>query len=644
MTCGSAPTGRCTSSGGDGASFNNVDYGQFGGSTGSPTPEEPVRRPAGRCRRRPRRRRPRAAARCAARASAARPASRSSSTARSSGSIRRPAPGLPTNPLREQPGRERAADRRLRHSATRSGSRSGRARTSSGSATSAGTTWEEIDRIVEPARLAGRQLRAGRATRATASSRPTTAAGLDLCTSLYATPTGLLSPYFSYSTSAPVVPGETCPTGSSSIAGMAFYQGGTYPASYDGALFFADHSRNCIWAMKPGTNGLPDPTKIETFVAGAANPVDLEIGPNGDLFYVDFEGGTIHRVTYGGSATRRRPPSSARRPTSGPSPLLVAFDGTGSTDPEGRRLTYAWDLDDDGQYDDSTVGRPRRSRSRRRARIRSGLRVTDPRSRPGPRPPTILVDDALPHPVIDTPASVADVEGRRHDRVQRPRHRRPGGGAARQRPVVDAGPSALPVELPHPHDPDVVRASRAGRSRRPTTTIPSYLELILTATDRVPGTSSTSRRPRPADGRPHVPDHPDRPVARRRDVSPRPSRRSSRTVIVELRAGPDRADAADPSAARRTPSRRGPTAARDRTRSSPRPRPRPTPRPIPRSGTHELPVRPRLHRHGQRLGTGREGQEQRRARRPATARRSPSTGWSTPRAWAPTPPRTSATR
>ncbi len=41
--------------------------------------------------------------------------------------------------------------------------------------------------------------------------------------------------------------------------------------------------------MQKGTNGLPDPAKLETFVAGAATPVDLQIGPNGDLFYVDLQ-------------------------------------------------------------------------------------------------------------------------------------------------------------------------------------------------------------------------------------------------------------------------------------------------------------------------------------------------------------------
>ena len=36
---------------------------------------------------------------------------------------------------------------------------------------------------------------------------------------------------------------------------------GGYPSEYDGALFFADYSRNCIWAMLPGADGVPDPAE-----------------------------------------------------------------------------------------------------------------------------------------------------------------------------------------------------------------------------------------------------------------------------------------------------------------------------------------------------------------------------------------------
>ena len=50
--------------------------------------------------------------------------------------------------------------------------------------------------------------------------------------------------------------------------------------------------------MPKGANGHPAPGQIRSFVEGAANPVNLETGPGGDLFYVDFDGGTIRRITF----------------------------------------------------------------------------------------------------------------------------------------------------------------------------------------------------------------------------------------------------------------------------------------------------------------------------------------------------------
>ena len=211
------------------------------------------------------------------------------------------------------------------------------------------------------------------------------AAGLDSCASLYQTPTGLLSPYFAYAHSATVVPGETCPTGSSAIAGMAFYQGGPYPAAYDGTLFFADHSRNCIWAMHQGSNGLPDPTQVETFVAGAANPVDLETGPNGDLFYVDFDGGTIHRVVFGGSNLAPTAVIKAT-PSSGPSPLTVALRRDGFDRPGGSCADLLVGSRQRRGVRRFDIGHADRDVRRHPGRTRSGCRSPTRRLRPARRP------------------------------------------------------------------------------------------------------------------------------------------------------------------------------------------------------------------------------------------------------------------
>jgi len=128
-------------------------------------------------------------------------------------------------------------------------------------------------------------------------------ANLNLCESLYSTPGADPGPYFTYHHNNRVVTGESCPTGSSSVAGLAFafYTGGSYPAEYNGALFIADYSRNCIWAMLKDASGLPAPGLIRTFVAGARSPVDLKIGPDGDIYYADFGGGTIRRIRFVGN-------------------------------------------------------------------------------------------------------------------------------------------------------------------------------------------------------------------------------------------------------------------------------------------------------------------------------------------------------
>ena len=58
-------------------------------------------------------------------------------------------------------------------------------------------------------------------------------------------------------------------------------------------------------------------------------------------------------------------------------PLTVSFDGRGSSDPEGAALAYAWDLDADGAYDDSTSATPSRTYTQN-GQVTVGLRVTDP--------------------------------------------------------------------------------------------------------------------------------------------------------------------------------------------------------------------------------------------------------------------------
>jgi glucose/arabinose dehydrogenase len=162
-------------------------------------------------------------------------------------------------------------------------------------------TWEEIDRITSPTasvRNFGWPCYEG------AGRNPAfDAVDLPLCENLYAQG-GVDGPYFTYRHGAALSGTDTCATaGGASVSGLSFefYAGGPYPAQYDGALFFADYTRNCIWVMTRGTNGLPDPASVTSFVSPAAAPVDLQLSPQGELWYADFAGGTVRRIVWTGS-------------------------------------------------------------------------------------------------------------------------------------------------------------------------------------------------------------------------------------------------------------------------------------------------------------------------------------------------------
>jgi glucose/arabinose dehydrogenase len=231
-------------------------------------------------------------------------------------------------------------------------------------------------------------------------------ANLNLCESLYANQGGRTPPFYTYNHAAKVVTGESCPTGGSSVTGLAFYPqaGGPYPAAFNGALFFADYSRQCIWVMKPATpGGPPSPARIETFVAPASGPVDLAIGPGGELYWADIGGGTIRRIRYTAGNT---PPTAEieAAPTSGPLPLAVQFDGTGSLDPDPAdqdRLTYAWDFTDDGTVD--ATGRTASFTYQSQGTFRARLTVTDTLGATDATTVTITAGAIAPDAQITTP-------------------------------------------------------------------------------------------------------------------------------------------------------------------------------------------------------------------------------------------------
>ena len=352
--------------------------------------------------------------------------------------------------------------------------------------------WESIDRIADP--LASTVSNFGWPCFEGPDPQPSyQATGLSSCESL--SQSDVTAPYFTYNHHDPVVPGESCPVvNGSSISGLAFYAGGSYPSGYDGALFFADHTRNCIWAMFPGSNGLPDPNHIQTFVEGAANPVDLEIGPGGDLFYVDHEGGAVHRMTAGGAAPIAR---IAATPSAGPTPLTISFDGTGSSVPDAGTLSYSWDLDGDGTFGDSTSATPQKTYASP-GPVTVGLQVTDSLTGlmgsttkvvfPGSVPPSVTIDA----PTASLTWAVGDTIAFQGHAADAGGHAIPASGLSWS-VIIHHCPSSC-----HTHLVQTLNGVASGSFTAPDHEYPSYLELRLTATDSngIQATKSVTLQPK----------------------------------------------------------------------------------------------------------------------------------------------------
>ena len=306
-------------------------------------------------------------------------------------------------------------------------------------------------------------------------------ANLPVCENLYsAGAPAVVAPHFSYAHGASL---QGCAAGSSSIAGLAFYPttGGTYPSSYAGALFFADYSRACIWAMRTGVDGLPNPADVTLVRSAPSGPVNLTSGPGGDIFYPGFNDNRLHRLRYPGNL----PPDAVLQgsPTSGPAPLNVSLSAAGSTDPEAGALTYAWDLDGDGAFDDGT-GASASWTYTSSGVVLARVLVTDAAGLSDVAGLTILVGAAGPTAIIDTPGStttwrVGDVlsfSGRATDPDE------PGGDSG-VAPVVGRDHPTLPVRLSHPRHAELRRDGIGCLHGTGPRVSVRYLQLRLTATD-----------------------------------------------------------------------------------------------------------------------------------------------------------------
>ncbi|HSS05091.1 MAG TPA: PQQ-dependent sugar dehydrogenase [Solirubrobacterales bacterium] len=315
-------------------------------------------------------------------------------------------------------------------------------------------------------------------------------AGLSLCERLYEDPGAVTPPFFHYDHAETIIPGDACPDESGwAVAGLDVYHGAAFPPAYDGALFFSDAVRGCIYVMMPGADGRPDPLTTTTFVseAGSYSAVNVETGPEGNLYYVklfgDPEKGSIHKISYDPGAPTARLTAT---PEFGAAPLEVHLDASGSTDPDGEPLKYDWDFDGDGNFEveDASSKQTRTFSNGTQNRTISVL-VKDGTGKSSVAKVTVYPGDTPPKPEIAKPeASLTWGVGQEIEFA--------GSAADKEEPGEEVPEADLywktrlfhcPAAGCHAHPLQVFPGVAEGSLLAPDHEYPSHIEFILTATD-----------------------------------------------------------------------------------------------------------------------------------------------------------------
>ena len=152
-------------------------------------------------------------------------------------------------------------------------------------------------------------------------------------------PAGMTNPAYAYDHN----------TGCTAVIGGAFVPTGVWPAAFDGTYLYGDFVCGKIIRLTPAPGGGFTASDFVTGL-GTNSITTLKFGPYGSTqaaYYLDYlNGGEVRRIAFTGTANRSPTAEATATPASGPAPLSVTLDGSGSTDPDGDTLGYTWSFGD----------------------------------------------------------------------------------------------------------------------------------------------------------------------------------------------------------------------------------------------------------------------------------------------------------
>jgi glucose/arabinose dehydrogenase len=186
-----------------------------------------------------------------------------------------------------------------------------------------------------------------------------------------------------------------------------------WPQYYDGVPLFYEWTRDYIKEFglnRPHGTRLRDIRHVPAFVD---NPMDMEFGPDGALYVLEYGDGyfsenpeaQLARIDFV-RGNHTPVPVVAADVTTGLAPMTVGFSSAGTADPDGDAIAYAWDFDADGVVD-STERNPTYTYAENGV-YDATLRVTDRTGRSAAASVTIIVGNVAP--VVELTTSPAPGE------------------------------------------------------------------------------------------------------------------------------------------------------------------------------------------------------------------------------------------